>query len=349
MKNILVTGGCGFIGSNFIHYLFEKTNFKGIIVNIDKITYAGNLENLKSIEQNYSENYKFIHGDICNQELVEFIFKEYKLDYVINFAAESHVDRSIVNPNIFIETNVLGTANLLSVAKKFWNEEEWNKKRFLQISTDEVYGTLPEDKVEIKFKEDTPLRPHSPYSASKASADCLVQSYLDTYNFPTLITRCSNNYGPYQFPEKLIPLMINNALNNKSLPVYGDGKNIRDWLYVEDHCEAIWAVLQKGKIGDIYNIGGNNEIQNIEIVKRILDYLGKPYSLIAYVKDRLGHDRRYAIDANKIKNELGWEPKYKFDDKIKETIDWYLNNPDWIENIISGEYRNWIEKNYEER
>ena len=348
MKNILVTGGAGFIGSNFIQDILNKT--KEIhIINLDKLTYAGNLENLKDIKEKYAERYQFIKGSICNKELVEYIFFKFNPDYVINFAAESHVDRSIVNPNIFIETNVLGTANLLFIAKKFWNKEEWNKKRFLQISTDEVYGTLPENDKSIKFSEQTPLNPHSPYSASKASADLIVQSYYDTYRFPTLITRCSNNYGPYQFPEKLIPLMIHNSLNNKNLPVYGDGKNIRDWLYVEDHCNAIWTVLLKGKIGDMYNIGGNNEIQNIEIVKRILDYLGKPHSLITYVKDRLGHDRRYAIDATKIKNELEWEPKYKFDDKIKETIDWYLNNPDWVNNVISGEYRKWIEKNYAER
>ena len=343
---ILVTGGVGFIGSNFIHYIFHETDDIKII-NLDKLTYAGNLENLSGVDEKFPDKYKFIKGDICNQELVEHIFMENQPDAVINFAAESHVDRSIHDPSIFVLTNVMGTANLLSIARKFWKGDE--SKRFLQISTDEVYGTLPEDKVEIKFKEDTPLRPHSPYSASKASADLLVQAYYDTYGFPTLITRCSNNYGPYQFPEKLIPLMIHNALNNKNLPVYGDGKNIRDWLHVEDHCEAIWAVLQKGKIGDIYNIGGNNEIQNIEIVKHILDYLGKPYSLITYVKDRLGHDRRYAIDANKIKNELGWEPKYKFDDKIKKTINWYLNNPDWVNNVISGEYRKWIEKNYDQR
>ncbi|MCK4358327.1 MAG: dTDP-glucose 4,6-dehydratase [Candidatus Cloacimonetes bacterium] len=345
MKKILITGGAGFIGSNFIHYIFEKE--KDIfIINLDKLTYAGNLENLKGIEQNYSGKYKFIHGDIYNKELVEYIFAEYNSDAVINFAAESHVDRSILDSNIFIETNVLGSATLLNVAKKFWKEEDWEKKRFLQISTDEVYGTLPENDKSIKFTEETPLKPHSPYSASKASADCIVQSFYDTYEFPTLITRCSNNYGPYQFPEKLIPLIINNALNDKKLPVYGDGKNIRDWLYVEDHCNAIWAVLQKGKIGEVYNIGGNNEIQNIEIVKRILDYLGEPHSLITYVKDRLGHDRRYAIDATKIKNELGWKPKFTFEEKIKDTIDWYLKNPKWINNVISGEYQRYYEKMY---
>ena len=338
--NILITGGAGFIGSNFIHYIFKNTK-DIVIINLDKLTYAGNLENLNAIENN--ENYKFIKGDICNKELVEHIFVQYQPDAVINFAAESHVDRSIHSPNIFVETNVMGTANLLSIARKFWKDES---KRFLQISTDEVYGTLPENKPEIKFTENTPLQPHSPYSASKASADCIVQSFYDTYRFPTLITRCSNNYGPYQFPEKLIPLMIHNAVNNKKLPVYGDGKNIRDWLYVEDHCDAIWTVLQKGKIGEVYNIGGNNENQNIEIVKRILDYLGKPYSLINYIKDRLGHDRRYAIDANKIKNELDWEPRFKFNDKIKDTIDWYLNNSGWVDNVISGDYLKWLDVNY---
>ena len=340
--NILVTGGSGFIGSNFIQYLLKK-NEEIIIVNLDKLTYAGNPENLKSIEGD--KRYKFIKGDICNQELIEFLFSEYDFDYVVNFAAESHVDRSIHNPNIFIETNVMGTATLLSVAKRFWNKD-FSNKRFLQVSTDEVYGTLPENNIEIKFTENTPLQPHSPYSASKTSADCIVQSYFDTFGFPTLITRCSNNYGPYQFPEKLIPLIIHKALNDKPLPIYGDGKQIRDWLYVEDHCDAIWTVLNTGNIGEVYNIGGNNEIQNIDIVKQILDYLEKPHSLITYVKDRLGHDRRYAIDASKIKDELGWVPKHEFKDMIKVTIDWYLENNAWVDNVISGDYLKWIEKNY---
>ncbi len=344
MNTILITGGAGFIGSNFIHYLLENEN-NIFIINLDKLTYAGNPENLKKIEVRYAERYRFIKGDICNQELVEYLFKEYQPDAVTNFAAESHVDRSIHNPYIFIKTNIMGTANLLSVAKKFWRDD-FENKRFLQVSTDEVYGTLPEDEVETKFRETTPLNPHSPYSASKTSADCIVQSYFDTFEFPSLITRCSNNYGPYQLPEKLIPLMIHNAQNDKQLPVYGDGKNIRDWLYVEDHCDAILTVLQKGKIGEVYNIGGNNEIQNIEIVKRVLNYLNKPHSLITYVKDRLGHDRRYAMDASKIKKELGWEPRFQFEDKIKDTIDWYHNNPEWVENVISGEYQNWIKKNY---
>ena len=342
MKNILITGGSGFIGSNFIQYLLKQTE-PVFIINLDKLTYAGNPENLKEIENN--NNYKFIKGDICNQELLDFIFTEYKPDYIINFAAESHVDRSIHNPNIFIETNVMGTANLLNVAKIFWRND-FSDKRFLQVSTDEVYGTLPEDNKEVKFTEETPLRPHSPYSASKASADCLVQAYFDTFGFPSLITRCSNNYGPYQFPEKLIPLIIHNALNDKALPIYGDGKQVRDWLYVEDHCDAIWTVLNKGNIGEIYNVGGNNEIQNIVIVKHILDYLEKPHSLITYIKDRLGHDRRYAIDASKMHVELGWEPIHKFDNKIKETIDWYLNHGVWVDNVISGDYQKWIEINY---
>lgn len=341
MKTMLVTGGLGFIGANFIKYVLEKDDIN--VINLDKITYAGNPENLTELAKN--NKYKFVKGDICNQELIEYIFTEFKPDFVVNFAAESHVDRSIHNPNIFIQTNVLGTATLLNVAKKYW-KNDYADKRFLQVSTDEVYGTLPEDKPEVKFTEKTPLQPHSPYSASKASADCIAQSYFDTFGFPVLTTRCSNNYGPYQFPEKLIPLIIHNALKGKDLPIYGDGKQIRDWLYVEDHCDAIYTVLTKGKLGEVYNIGGNNEIQNINIVKAILDYLQKPYSLITYVKDRLGHDRRYAIDANKIKNELGWEPKYKFEDMIKVTIDWYLKNPDWVDNIVSGEYLKWIDKNY---
>ena len=341
---MLVTGGAGFIGSNFIHYMLrhEKDIF---IVNLDKLTYAGNLENLKDIENR--KNYKFLNGDICDGELLDHIFKEYDFDLVVHFAAESHVDRSILEPNIFIETNVLGTANLLCSAKKNWKESEWHKKRFLQISTDEVYGSLQEDKKSDKFTERTSLKPRSPYSASKASADHLVKSYFYTYGLPTLITRCSNNYGPYQFPEKLIPLIINNALNNKMLPVYGDGKNIRDWLYVEDHCDAISTVLRNGKPGEVYNIGGNNELENIEIVKLILNYLEKPYSLIKYVKDRLGHDRRYAIDATKINRELGWAPHSLFEEKLKDTIGWYLKNSDWMKHVTTGEYEKYYGRMYE--
>jgi len=343
-RTFLVTGGCGFIGSNFIRTMLNKEESVRII-NLDKITYAGNPENLKGISDIYKENYIFIKGDICNKELVEYIFIKYDPDSVINFAAESHVDRSIHDPNIFIQTNVLGTAVLLSTAKKIWNGN-YSSKRFLQVSTDEVYGTLPENDRSVKFTEKTPLQPHSPYSASKTSADCLVQSYFDTFQFPTLITRCSNNYGPYQFPEKLIPLIIHNAVNDKALPVYGDGMQIRDWLFVEDHNQALFSVLDKGVVGEIYNIGGNNEICNIDIVKLILDYLNKPHSLISYVKDRPGHDRRYAIDASKIKSEIGWEPKYSFEEKITFTIDWYLSNKDWVNNVISGEYKKWIETNY---
>lgn len=343
LKTMLVTGGAGFIGSNFIHYILkqEKDIF---IVNLDKLTYAGNLENLKDIENR--KNYKFLNGDICDKKLLDNIFKEYDFDFIVHFAAESHVDRSILEPNIFIETNVVGTANLLCSAKKNWKESMWHEKRFLQISTDEVYGSLKEDKKSDKFTERTSLKPRSPYSASKASADHLVKSYFYTYGLPTLITRCSNNYGAYQFPEKLIPLIINNALNNKMLPVYGDGKNIRDWLYVEDHCDAIYTVLRKGKPGEVYNIGGNNELENIEIVKLILNYLRKPYSLIKYVKDRLGHDRRYAIDATKIKRDLGWYPQSVFEEKLKDTIGWYLKNRDWVKHVTTGEYEKYYERMY---
>lgn len=346
MKTILVTGGAGFIGSNFIHYLLKNTEEYSII-NLDKLTYAGNLANLgKSIE--IDSRYKFIHGDICNQDVVDTIFNEYKPDFVVNFAAESHVDRSIIYPNLFVETNILGTSVLLNSAKKSWNSNI-DGNRFLQVSTDEVYGTLPEDEPDTKFTEQTPIQPHSPYSASKASADLLVQSYFDTFGMPVVTTRCSNNYGPFQFPEKLIPLMINNAVSNKPLPVYGDGLNIRDWLFVDDHCSAILTVLEKGKLGEVYNIGGNNEIKNIDIVKSIIDYLGKPLDLIKYVKDRPGHDRRYAIDATKIKNELGWTPAFTFEQQIKYTIDWYLQNKKWIEDIVSGDYLNYYNLMYGNR
>ena len=344
----LVTGGAGFIGSNFIIYLLGN-NPDAFVINFDTLTYAGNPENLAEVEKLFPDRYVFIQADIRDDTAVKSVFEKYSPDTLINFAAESHVDRSITNPNIFVETNVLGTANLLNAAKKYWYESSYEGKRFLQVSTDEVYGTLPEDRVELKFTERTPIQPHSPYSASKASADMLVQAYFDTFGFPSLITRCSNNYGPYQFPEKLIPLMINNAVNNKPLPVYGDGLNIRDWLYVEDHCDAINTVINKGKLGEVYNIGGNNEIKNIDIVKNILDYLGKPESLIKYVTDRPGHDRRYAIDASKIKNELDWQPKFKFKDMIKHTIQWYLDNEEWLAHVISGEYKKYYEQNYNNR
>lgn len=334
---VLVTGGAGFIGSNFVRYMVKKYP-EYQIVNLDLLTYAGNLENLKEIEN--KPNYKFVKGDIADHEFINEFFAEEKFDYVINFAAESHVDRSITEPEIFVRTNVQGTQVLLDAAKNI------GVKKYLQVSTDEVYGTLGETGY---FTEETPLAPNSPYSASKAGADLLVRAYHETYGMPVNITRCSNNYGPFHFPEKLIPLMIINALHDKDLPVYGDGLNVRDWLYVEDHCEAIDTVLHKGVVGEVYNIGGNNEHTNIEIVKTILKHLGKPESLIKFVKDRPGHDRRYAIDATKIRTELGWEPKHTFETGIKETIDWYLENKDWWENIISGEYQQYFKQQYGDR
>jgi len=332
-----VTGGAGFIGSNFVRYMLQ--NYPGVkVINFDKLTYAGNLENLKDVENN--PNYHFVRGDICNQELVEYVVQEFDIDVIVNFAAESHVDRSILGPEIFIRTNVLGTQVLLEVTKKFGIE------KFIQISTDEVYGSLGSVG---KFTEDMPLLPNSPYAASKASADLLCRAYFKTFDVPVIITRCSNNFGPYQFPEKLIPLMIINALNDKPLPVYGDGKNVRDWIYVLDHCRAIDFVIQKGKPGEIYNIGASNEWQNIDIVKLILKKLGKPESLIKFVKDRPGHDRRYAMDWTKIKNELGWEPVYTFEEAITETINWYIQNENWWRRIISGEYQKYYQVWYEER
>ena len=332
MVNVLVTGGAGFIGSNFLKYMVDKYpeyNF----TNLDALTYCGNLENLIDIENN--ENYNFIKGDIRDKELVNDLVKD--SDYVVNFAAESHVDRSIQDPEIFIKSNVLGTQVLLNAAK------EYGVEKYLQISTDEVYGTLGKTGY---FTETTPLQPNSPYSASKASADLVVRAYHETFDLPVNITRCSNNYGPYQFPEKLIPLMISNALENKKLPVYGDGKNIRDWLHVHDHCTAIDLVLHEGKLGELYNIGGNNEKQNIEIVKLIIKELNKDESLIEFVDDRLGHDRRYAIDSTKIQEELGWKPKYTFETGIHETIQWYLDNQDWMNQVKSGEYQEYYRKMY---
>ncbi|ANN35064.1 dTDP-glucose 4,6-dehydratase [Bacillus cereus] len=334
---VLVTGGAGFIGSNFVRYMVKKYPEYNI-VNLDSLTYAGNLENLKDIEE--SSNYKFIKGDIADRQFINQLFKEEKFDYVLNFAAESHVDRSITNPDIFIQTNIQGTQVLLDAAK---NAEV---KKYLQVSTDEVYGTLGETGY---FTEETPLASNSPYSSSKAGADLLVRAYHETFGLPVNITRCSNNYGPFHFPEKLIPLMIINALNDKQLPVYGDGLNVRDWLHVEDHCQAIDLVLHKGKNGEVYNVGGNNERTNIEIVKTILKALGKPESLIKYVTDRPGHDRRYAIDATKLREELGWSPKYNFDTGIEQTIKWYLENQDWWENIISGEYQEYFKNQYANR
>ncbi|MBV4425522.1 dTDP-glucose 4,6-dehydratase [Clostridium tyrobutyricum] len=348
MKTYLVTGGAGFIGSNFVHYMINKYNDIKI-VNYDKLTYAGNLENLKSIADN--PNYTFIQGDICDKSKLEELFQEYDIDYVVNFAAESHVDRSIKNPEIFVQTNVLGTVTLLNTAKNAWVEGESFKsgKKYLQVSTDEVYGSLGS---EGYFTETTPLDSHSPYSSSKASADLMVKAYFDTYRMPVNITRCSNNYGPYQFPEKLIPLVINNCLNKRELPVYGDGMNIRDWLYVEDHCKAIDMVLNGGEVGQVYNIGGHNERTNIHIVKTVISYIhdnvdsSVKENLIKYVEDRKGHDRRYGIDPEKIKEELGWYPETKFEDGIIKTIKWYLENKEWMENVTSGDYKNYYKKMY---
>lgn len=334
---LLVTGGAGFIGSNFVRYMVNKYP-EYHIVNLDLLTYAGNLENLKDIET--ASNYTFVKGDIADREFVNELFAQQKFDYVLNFAAESHVDRSITNPDIFVKANIQGTQVLLDAAKNF------GVKKYLQVSTDEVYGTLGETGY---FTEETPLAANSPYSASKAGADLLVRAYHETFGLPVNITRCSNNYGPFHFPEKLIPLMIINALHDKPLPIYGDGLNVRDWLHVEDHCQAIDLVLHNGRDGEVYNVGGNNERTNIEIVKTILKHLGKPESLIKYVTDRPGHDRRYAIDATKLRTELGWEPKYTFDTGIEQTIKWYLDNKDWWENIISGEYQSYFETQYGNR
>ncbi|MBX7076084.1 MAG: dTDP-glucose 4,6-dehydratase [Methanobacteriaceae archaeon] len=333
MSKILITGGAGFIGSNFIRYMMKKyPDYE--FINLDALTYCGNLENLEGIDQ--SKNYEFVKGNIADKILVDNLMKD--VDYVVNFAAESHVDRSIKDPEIFIKSNILGTQNLLNAAKKY------NIKKFLQVSTDEVYGSLGKTGY---FTEETPLQPNSPYSATKAGADLMVRAYYNTFNLPVNITRCSNNYGPYQFPEKLIPLMISNAMEGKSLPVYGDGKNIRDWLHVYDHCTAIDLVLHKGKIGEVYNIGGHNEKQNLEIVKLILSTLNKDESLIKFVDDRLGHDRRYAIDSNKIRKELGWKSKYTFETGIIETINWYINNQKWMDKVKSGEYQDYYRKMYE--
>ena len=335
MANILVTGGAGFIGSNFVRYMVEKYSDYHII-NLDALTYCGNLENLKDIED--KDNYTFVKGDIRDKAIVDELVE--KSDYVINFAAESHVDRSIADPEIFIKSNVLGTQVLLNAAK------EHSVEKYIQISTDEVYGTLGKTGY---FTEDTPLQPNSPYSASKAGGDLIARAYHETFGLPVNITRCSNNYGPYQFPEKLIPLMISNALEDKKLPVYGDGKNVRDWLHVHDHCSAIDLVLHEAKPGEVYNIGGNNEKQNIEIVKLILGELGKDESLIEFVTDRLGHDRRYAIDSTKIQEELSWKPEYTFEVGIRKTIQWYLDNQDWMSQVKSGQYQQYYERMYSGR
>jgi len=337
---ILVTGGAGFIGSNFIHYIMEKHPDYRIIC-LDKLIYAGNLRNLESVLN--KGNFRFIKGDICDRELVYKVFEEEKPDVVVNFAAESHVDRSIEDPEIFLKTNIIGTQVLMDACRKY------GIKRFHQVSTDEVYGDLPLDRPDLKFTEKSPLKPSSPYSASKASADLLVMAYHRTYGLPVTISRCSNNYGPYQFPEKLIPLMIINAIHDKPLPIYGDGRNVRDWIHVKDHCEAIDIIIHKGKEGEIYNIGGENERSNIEVVKMILKELGKPESLIRFVNDRPGHDRRYALDITKMKEEFGWSPKISFEEGLRSTIKWYLENRNWWEEIINGEYMKYYEKMYGER
>ena len=357
MRTYLVTGGAGFIGSNFIHYMFNKYGDDIRIINVDKLTYAGNLENLKDIEGR--KNYTFVRADITDAAAIEQIFMKNDIDVVVHFAAESHVDRSIRNPEVFVKTNVLGTLVMLNNAKASWEKADGTYpegKKFLHVSTDEVYGSLEEDGG--YFYETTPYAPHSPYSASKASSDMLVKSYMDTYKFPANITNCSNNYGPYQFPEKLIPLIINNALHGKKLPVYGDGKNVRDWLYVMDHAKAIDMVINKGKLFETYNVGGHNEKQNIEIIKIIIETLREmlPDSdprkaaitedLITYVEDRKGHDRRYAIAPDKIKTEIGWEPETMFKDGIKLTIKWYFEHEDWMKNVTSGDYMNYYSQMY---
>ena len=334
MTKMLITGGAGFIGSNFVKYMLHKYDYE--LINLDALTYCGNLENLTPIQNN--PHYTFIKGDITDKRLVREIMVE--VDYVVNFAAESHVDRSIEDPEIFLRSNVMGTQVLLDAAR------ELGVEKYLQISTDEVYGSLGETGY---FREDTPLAPNSPYSASKAAADLVVRAYNKTFDLPVNITRCSNNYGPYQFPEKLIPLMVSNALEDKPLPVYGDGLNVRDWIHVQDHCAAIDVVLHKGMIGEVYNIGGNSEKSNIEIVKLILQYLEKPESLIEYVKDRPGHDRRYSIDSSKIQRELGWKPEYTFEHGMEETVEWYIDHSDWLKNVQSGEYMEYYDKMYGDR
>jgi len=338
--NILVTGGAGFIGSNFVYFQL-KNHPEDRIVCLDALTYAGNLKTLQDAMKN--DNFRFVKGDIADREAVYKLFQEEKFDIVVNFAAESHVDRSVEDPEIFLRTNIIGTSVLMDASRKY------GVKRYHQVSTDEVYGDLPLDRPDLFFTEETPIHTSSPYSSSKAAADLLVGAYQRTYGLPVTISRCSNNYGPYHFPEKLIPLMISRALADESLPVYGKGENVRDWLYVEDHCSAIDLIIRKGKVGEIYNIGGHNEKSNLEVVKTILKALNKPESLITYVTDRPGHDLRYAIDPTKIHNDLGWLPETKFDDGIKKTIQWYLDNEEWWKNILEGDYQNYYEKMYKDR
>jgi len=337
MMKILITGGAGFIGSNYVYYVLEKHSDYQVVC-LDLLTYAGNIKTLTQAQKN--KNFKFVKGDIADREFIYNLFENENFDFVVNFAAESHVDRSIENPEIFLITNILGTQVLLDATRKF------GVKRYHQVSTDEVYGDLPLDRPDLFFTEETHIHTSSPYSASKASADLLCLAYYRTYKTPITISRCSNNYGPYHFPEKLIPLIITRALANKKLPVYGEGLNVRDWLYVKDHCSAVDLILHNGTLGEIYNIGGHSEKTNISVVKTILEQLNKPESLIEYVKDRAGHDLRYAIDASKIFNELGWKPETCFDDGIKATIDWYLNNREWWEDILSGEYKEYYKKMY---
>ena len=337
---ILVTGDAGFIGGNFVHHMVNKyPDYQ--IVNLDLLTYAGNLETCKPVEN--KPNYKFVKGDIADRPFIMDLFEKEKFDVVVNFAAESHVDRSITDPGIFVQTNVLGTQVLLDASK------EYGVKRYHQVSTDEVYGDLPLDRPDLFFTETTPLHTSSPYSSSKASADLFVLAYYRTYGLPVTISRCSNNYGPYHFPEKLIPLIISRALADEELPVYGKGENVRDWLHVSDHCEAIDLIIHKGRVGEVYNVGGHNERTNLEVVKTILKALNKPESLIKYVTDRPGHDLRYAIDPTKLETELGWKPKYTFDTGIQMTIEWYLNNKEWWENIINGSYTQYFDKMYGKR
>ena len=352
MKTYLVTGGAGFIGSNFVIYMLNK--YRDVkIINVDSLTYAGNLENLTSVEND--PNYSFVQADIRDHDAIQKIFDENEIDYVVNFAAESHVDRSISDPEIFVKTNVLGTVNLLNIAKAAWQigDDQYKKGvKFHQVSTDEVYGSLGETGF---FMETTPLCPHSPYSSSKASADMFVQAYHDTYKLPINITRCSNNYGPYQFPEKLIPLIMNNTLLHKDLPVYGDGMQVRDWLYVDDHCKAIDMVIRDGKVGEVYNVGGHNERPNIFIVKTIIEYIKENVDaevgehMIKHVADRKGHDRRYGIDPQKIKDDLGWYPETTFEVGIKKTLKWYLDNKEWFDNVTSGAYQKYYEKMYKDK
>ncbi len=348
MKNMMVTGGCGFIGTNFIRYLLEESDFSGRVVNVDKLTYAGNPENLADIEESFPERYVFIKADICDRESMARIFNDYEIDAICHFAAESHVDRSIVRPDAFIQTNIVGTFSLLQLAKS--NQDRL--QLFHHISTDEVFGSLGKEGF---FTEETPYKPNSPYSASKAASDHLVRAYYETYGLPITISNCSNNYGPYQFPEKLLPLMILNALEGKPLPVYGDGRNVRDWLYVRDHCTAIWTIMKHGKKGETYNIGGDNEMENIKVVEMVCDILDKIQDgednrsrreLITFVKDRPGHDRRYAIDFAKLKRELGWFPEESFETGIRITIQWYLDNREWVNRVKTGEYQSWIKEHY---